>query len=75
MYESTWKILKNLYDKLSVGGYAIVDDYNLPACRSAVDDFRKQNNISDEIKEIDGAVIFWIFFDNYIIFLLYKNYF
>ncbi len=59
MYESTWEILENLYDKLSIGGYAIVDDYNLAPCRSAVDDFRKQYAIFDEIKEIDGAGIFW----------------
>ena len=59
MYESTWEILENLYDKLSVGGYVIVDDFNLQACVSAVNDFRSQNNITDTITPIDGCGIFW----------------
>src|ERR1700733_11451567 len=44
-YESTTDALTNLYDKLSVGGYAIIDDYAEDAwthCRRAVDDFRRQ---------------------------------
>ena len=59
MYESTWEILENLYDKLSVGGYAIVDDYNLSTCKAAIDKFRKENNITDKIQLIDGAGVFW----------------
>lgn len=59
MYESTWEILENLYDKLSVGGYVIVDDFSLQVCVSAVNDFRSQNNITDTITSIDGCGIFW----------------
>lgn len=50
MYESTMDSLENLYHKLSVGGYCIVDDYlGVPGCTKAVDEFRKRNNIEDEM--------------------------
>jgi O-methyltransferase len=42
MYSSTMDALVALYPKLSAGGYAIIDDYGaIPACRQAVDDFRR----------------------------------
>ena len=42
-YESTIQALEALYDKLSAGGYVIVDDYgNVAACGQAVHDFRAQ---------------------------------
>jgi hypothetical protein len=60
MYESTWDALTNLFPKLSVGGYVIVDDYKVvPGCRAAVEDFRHQHNIVDEIHEIDWAGVYW----------------
>lgn len=60
MYESTWVALTSLYPKLSVGGYAIVDDYKvIPGCREAVDAYRRQNGITDEIVEIDWAGVYW----------------
>ncbi|MBI2600301.1 class I SAM-dependent methyltransferase [Candidatus Daviesbacteria bacterium] len=62
MYESTMDILVNLYHKLSTGGYVIIDDYYyIPACKQAVDDFRKKNNIKDkifDITDIKGG-IYW----------------
>lgn len=59
MYASTIQTLEALYAKLAPGGYIIVDDYILPGCRKAVDDFRERENIMDIIEEIDGAGIFW----------------
>lgn len=53
MYESTMDILINLYKKLSIGGYVIIDDYYfISSCKQAVDDFRKENNIKDKICDI-----------------------
>ncbi len=53
--------LVNLYPKLSVGGYLIVDDYDcLSACRQAVEDYRGQHGITDEIKEIDWTGVYWM---------------
>src|SRR4030095_4998879 len=41
MYESTSDALNNLYFKLSIGGFCIIDDYFLEGCKKAVDDFRE----------------------------------
>ena len=60
MYESTMDALTHLYDRVSQGGYVIVDDYRVvEGCRKAVDEFRAMRNIMDEIIEIDGVGIFW----------------
>jgi hypothetical protein len=60
MYGSTIESLESLYPKLSSGGFCIIDDYALPGCRSAVDDFRKKNGIGSEMKEIDWTGIYWM---------------
>lgn len=60
MYESTMDALQNLYPKLSVGGYLIVDDYgSVAACRQAVHDYRRAHGIDDEIISIDGWGVYW----------------
>ena len=60
MYESTYQSLSNLYPKLSIGGYVIIDDYNaFKNCRQAVIDFRNQQNIQEEIIEIDKESVYW----------------
>jgi O-methyltransferase len=60
MYESTMDGMVNLYHKLSVGGFLIVDDYNVVrGCKQAINDFRETNNIKEEIKFIDWAGIYW----------------
>ena len=60
MYESTMDGLKNLYHKVSIGGYVIVDDYHVVgACKLAVDEFRNSKYISDPIHEIDGVGVYW----------------
>ena len=59
LYESTMDSLVNLYPKLSIGGYLIIDDYNIPCCRKAVNDFRNTFNINEAIQYIDQSAIFW----------------
>lgn len=59
MYESTWDVLTNLYHKLSIGGYVIIDDYALAACHAAVDEFRSQNNIVEPIEYFDAGNVYW----------------
>lgn len=61
-YESTWDGLANLYDKLEVGGYAIIDDYGEDTwtyCRKAVDDFRRQRGIDDPMIRVDSKCFYW----------------
>ena len=59
MYESTMDGLVNLYPRLSVGGFLIVDDYTFEPCRQAVADYRAANAIDDPIEEIDWLGAFW----------------
>lgn len=59
MYESTIVALENLYPKLSVGGYLIVDDYGLPNCRQALTDYREFHGITDEYVKIDNCSVYW----------------
>ena len=48
------------YQKLSVGGCLIVDDYgSFEACRQAVDGYRRREGISEPIQEIEGERIYW----------------
>ncbi|MBV8398791.1 MAG: class I SAM-dependent methyltransferase [Acetobacteraceae bacterium] len=61
-YESTMDALVNLYDKLSVGGYAIIDDYGEDTwtyCRKAVDGFREARGITDPLIRVDSKCYYW----------------
>lgn len=60
MYESTIDALVNLYPKLSIGGYIIVDDYGATSqCSKAVHDYRDANQITDEIIPVDWSGVYW----------------
>jgi len=59
MYESTMDGFNNLYHKLSPGGFCIIDDYFLPNCAKAVQDYRTQHNITEEIVPIDKCGVYW----------------
>ncbi len=51
--------LTALYDKVTAGGFVIVDDYALPNCRKAVQDFRDRCGITQPIVEIDATGVYW----------------
>jgi O-methyltransferase len=59
MFSSTMTILVDLYDKVSAGGYIIIDDYILPPCRKAVDQFRAFRNIHGSLVTIDTHGVYW----------------
>lgn len=59
LYESTMDALVNLYPKLSIGGFAIVDDYVIPACRQAVHDYRREHGIDEPIETVDVTGVCW----------------
>lgn len=60
LYESTIQGLENLYPKLSVGGFMVIDDYgSWVTCKQAVDDYRAAHKIVDPIIPIDAAGVFW----------------
>lgn len=60
MYESTIDVLRNLYYKVSPGGFVIIDDYGAyAACRKAVHDFRDAHGVCEPIREIDWTGVYW----------------
>ncbi|WP_432826428.1 TylF/MycF/NovP-related O-methyltransferase [Dactylosporangium sp. CA-092794] len=60
LYDSTMVALRSLYPKLSVGGYVIVDDYHaVRGCKQAVDDFRAEHAITDELRPVDWTCRYW----------------
>jgi hypothetical protein len=59
MYESTFVALEALYDKVSPGGFVIVDDYHLEPCRLAVEDFRGDKKIDEPVVPIDWTGVYW----------------
>jgi O-methyltransferase len=59
LYESTMDCLNNLYDKVTAGGFVIIDDYGLVTCKAAVDDYRRQHNIVEPLIQIDSFGAYW----------------
>jgi len=60
LYDSVTQSLEYLYDKVSRGGYVIIDDYGaLPPARKAVDDYRRSHGIAEELQPIDWSGYFW----------------
>jgi O-methyltransferase len=60
MYESTMDALAALYDKVSDGGYIIVDDYHVvEGCKKAIHDFLSSRNLAPQLIEIDGVGVYW----------------
>lgn len=60
LYESTMDALINLYPKLSVGGYILIDDYGaMVQCEQAVQDYRIKHGITEPIQWIDKSGVFW----------------
>jgi O-methyltransferase len=60
LYESTRDALDALYDRVSDGGYVIVDDYGcLEPCRIAVDEFVAERGLDVEINPVDWTRVCW----------------
>ncbi len=61
-YESTRDALAGLYDRVSVGGFVIIDDYGEDSwtyCRRAVEEFRQARAIDDPLVKVDTPCSFW----------------
>jgi hypothetical protein len=59
LYESTMDVLVALYPRLEEGGFCIIDDWNVPMCRQAVEDYRAKHDIVDTMLDIDGHSVYW----------------
>ena len=60
-HDSTMVALTALYEKVSSGGFVIVDDYgeDWTHCREAVDKFRKERGIGEELHSVDAWCYYW----------------
>lgn len=63
-YESVETSLHHLYPLLSKGGIVIIDDWHLVGCRSAVQNYRLQHGIRDEI-QVYEANAYWVKHQDY----------
>ena len=59
MYEGTTQVLENLYDKVSVGGFVIVDDYCINQAKLAIDEFREMYNIKNPLIKVNNCIHYW----------------
>ena len=60
LYESTRDALNALYEKVSPGGFIIVDDYgDFEPCRRAIDEFRMLRGIDAPLEKIDWSGVYW----------------
>jgi O-methyltransferase len=60
MYESTIVPLVHLYDRISPGGWVIVDDYQIMrACRQAVRDFFADRGARPRLRKIDHVGVYF----------------
>lgn len=60
LYDSTHHALTWLYPKLSVGGYAVVDDYgSFSECRRAVHDYLDAAGLEADLQRVDAHAVFW----------------
>jgi hypothetical protein len=60
LYDSTYQILENLYPRVTLGGYVIIDDYNsFLECRQAVNDYLDASKLQVELVQIDRDAVFW----------------
>jgi O-methyltransferase len=60
LYGSTMDALENLHPKVSPGGFVIVDDHGgWEPCRQAVSDYRRREEITAKIHEVDWTGVWW----------------
>jgi len=60
-YDSVMYCLESLYDRVSPGGYVVLDDYNntVIGCNQAVHDFRSKRGIDIPITDTYGGSVYW----------------
>jgi O-methyltransferase len=60
-YESTKLTIEKLYDNVVEGGVILIDDYGtFIGCKTAIDEFRKRNNITSPLIKTDIEEYYWI---------------
>lgn len=59
LYNSTWVCLQHLFPKVIKGGCVVVDDYQLPGCRAACDEYFDLIGYKPDYKFISNIAFFY----------------
>ena len=59
MYESTADVLYHMYEKVSVGGFVVIDDWNIGSTRFACLHYFAAHQIQPTIVPIDADSVYW----------------
>jgi O-methyltransferase len=59
IYSSTVDVLYHLYDKVAIGGYVIIDDWDGFPAKQAVLDFFQVHSIKPIIHRVDDLSVYW----------------
>jgi cephalosporin hydroxylase len=57
--EQTRSVLEALYDRVTPGGFVVIDAYGSPRCQASVDAFREERGVSDPLERIDWSGAAW----------------
>jgi hypothetical protein len=57
--DSCGDILDALYDRISTGGFVVVEDFLSPAARKSIEEFRAARGIGDPIDQVDWSGVAW----------------
>jgi cephalosporin hydroxylase len=52
-------VLGLLYDRVASGGFVLIDGYSVEACRDAVDAFRSERGVAEQLERIDWSAAAW----------------
>jgi cephalosporin hydroxylase len=52
-------VLRTLYDRVTPGGFIVVDGYGAPAGEAAVDEFRAARGVSEPLTRVDWSAAAW----------------
>jgi cephalosporin hydroxylase len=52
-------VLETLYERVSSGGFVIVDGYGAPDCQASVEAFREDRGVPDPLQRVDWSAATW----------------
>jgi O-methyltransferase len=59
-YESVKLVLETLYDRVTIGGFVVIDDYFIwPGCKQAVDEFRAARGIHAPLHSVTNTAAYF----------------
>ncbi|MES1222927.1 MAG: TylF/MycF/NovP-related O-methyltransferase, partial [Bacteroidota bacterium] len=59
LYNSTYVCLSHLFNNVSIGGCVIIDDWNLPGCRDACNEYFESINYKPDWHFISDIAYFF----------------